>query len=149
MKKIAFAVVDNIIIIMRNWYQACKCKTIKGKLRKEKKMKFNNILKVEQNCIDKIQELLYMNNIKGKILFVTDYLVDELYGNEVCNQIIKLGDYKKEYVNNNTIEYAMTLAENVISNDIDYIIGLGGGKVLDNGVVHFKCSRKFPKNLLN
>ena len=94
-------------------------------------MKFNNILKVEQNCIDKIYELLYMNNIKGKILFVTDYLVDELYGNEVCNQIIKLGDYKKEYVNNNTIEYAMTLAENVIINDIDYIIGLGGGKVLD------------------
>ena len=94
-------------------------------------MKFNNILKVEQNCIDKIYERLYMNNIKGKILFVTDYLVDELYGNEVCNQIIKLGDYKKEYVNNNTIEYAMTLAENVISNDIDYIIGLGGGKVLD------------------
>lgn len=94
-------------------------------------MKFNNILKVEQNCIDKVYEILHMNNIKGKILFVTDHLVDELYGNKVCNQIIKLGDYKKEYVNNNTIEYAMTLAENVISNDIDYVIGLGGGKVLD------------------
>lgn len=94
-------------------------------------MRFNNVLKVEQNCIDKIYELLHTYNIKGNILFVTDCLVDELYGNRVCNQIIKLGSYKKIYINNNTIEYAMTLAEEVISDDIDYIIGLGGGKVLD------------------
>lgn len=94
-------------------------------------MKFNNILKVEQNCISKVYEILNMYNIKGKILFVTDSMVDNLYGKEVFDQVKKLGEIQKEYVNNNTIEYSMKLAEKVISNDINYIVGLGGGRVLD------------------
>ena len=94
-------------------------------------MKFNNILKVEKGCLIKIYEILYKYNINGKILFVTDPIVEEFYGKQVCSQIEKLGEFHKEYVNNNTIEYSMKLAEKIINNDVDYIIGLGGGKVLD------------------
>ena len=38
---------------------------------------------------------------------------------------------KEELVENNTISYAMNLAERIIATDINCIVGIGGGKVLD------------------
>ncbi len=94
-------------------------------------MKQNNVLIIENNAIDKVYSTLINNDIKGKILYVSDSIVDKLYGDIVKNQISNVGLLKEELVENNTISYAMNLAERIIATDISCIIGLGGGKVLD------------------
>lgn len=90
-----------------------------------------NILKIGVGYIDKIEGLLRENNISGKLLYITDPVVDNLYGENVRKQIEQVGRLKMEIVDYNTISYAMTVAERVIATDIDCIIGMGGGKVLD------------------
>ena len=94
-------------------------------------MTLENVLKIEENAIQKIYEILSASNIKGKLLFVTDPLIDGLYGTIVKNQLAQLVNLKSESVNNNSIAYSMSVAERVIATDVDYIVGLGGGKVLD------------------
>lgn len=91
----------------------------------------NKILKIEENCIDKIYETLSSHKLYGRYLFVTEKFIEGLYGKRVKEQLEKLGDIKIEYVNNNSITYAMNVAEQVIATDVDYIVGLGGGRVLD------------------
>ena len=90
-----------------------------------------NVLKIGSQMIKKIEEILVQNTICGKFLFVSDNLVYELYGSEVERQVLHLGIVKTLLIDDNTIEYAMSIAERVIATDINYIIGLGGGKVLD------------------
>lgn len=46
-------------------------------------------------------------------------------------QLGEIGAFKEEYVNYNTITYAMSIAERIIATDIDCVVGMGGGKVLD------------------
>lgn len=66
-----------------------------------------------------------------KVLYVSDSIVDSLYGKVVKEQIAKASVLKEELVENNTISYAMNLAERIIATDINCIVGIGGGKVLD------------------
>ncbi len=94
-------------------------------------MKHNNVLIIENNAINKVCETLKNNGISGKILYVSDTIVNNLYGQIVKDQIETIGVLKEELVENNTISYAMNLAERIIATDINCIIGLGGGKVLD------------------
>jgi len=91
----------------------------------------NNILKIGDDNIYKIHEILSDCNINGNILFVTDELIDKLYGSIVKKQINRLGNVECGIINDNSISYAMAVAERIIATDINYIIGLGGGKVLD------------------
>lgn len=90
-----------------------------------------NILKIDENSIHKVYDILSARNVKGKILLVTEKFIDELYGGIVKKQLENLGKLKCEYVDNNSISYAMNVAERIIATDINYIVGLGGGKVLD------------------
>lgn len=90
-----------------------------------------NILKIGPGYISKIESLLKENNISGEFLYITDLIVDNLYGENVRKQIERVGHLKMEFVNCNTISYAMSVAERVIATDVDCIIGMGGGKVLD------------------
>ena len=92
--------------------------------------KSNNI-KIGQNTIQLVEHVLRGNNISGKILYVSDSVVDMLYGETVKCQISNVGTLKEEYVDYNTISYAMNVAERVIATDISCIVGMGGGKVLD------------------
>lgn len=94
-------------------------------------MKRSNILRIGRGCINEVYEILKSNNITGKILYVSDEVVDKLYGNVVKEQIEKVGILKKEFISENTISYAMTIAERVIATDVDCIVGIGGGRVLD------------------
>ncbi len=91
----------------------------------------SKVLKIGPGYIDHVTDILAENNVSGKILYVTDPVVDELFGDKIRPQLERLGKLKCEYVDNNTISYAMSVAERVIATDIDYIVGLGGGKVLD------------------
>ena len=93
-------------------------------------MKTEN-LRIGANLINNVSETLCQNNITGKILYVSDQVVDSIYGSVVRSQIEAVGKLKEEIVNYNTIEYAMSIAERIIATDIDCIVGLGGGRVLD------------------
>lgn len=88
-------------------------------------------LKIGQGVIREVGNVLTENQISGKILYCSDPIVDDLYGDIVRNQIKEIGSLKQERCNYNTISYAMKIAEKVIATDIDCIIGFGGGRVLD------------------
>lgn len=88
-------------------------------------------LKIENGCIGLVGETLLQNNISGKILYVTDSVIDDLYGNIVKPQVESVGRLKKEIVDYNTISYSINMAERIITTDIDCVVGMGGGKVLD------------------
>ena len=91
-----------------------------------------NYLKTGKGTIKLVSKTLNDNNFSGnKILYVSDPMVDALYGDCVRDQIRQIGRLKEEYVDFNTIAYAMSIAERVIATDISCIVGLGGGKVLD------------------
>lgn len=91
----------------------------------------SNYLKVGKGSINTISEVLLENKIEGKILYVSDSVVDRIYGEKVKSQIETFGKLKVEYADYNTIEYAMDIAERVIATDVNCIVGLGGGRVLD------------------
>ncbi len=91
----------------------------------------SEILRIGSGYIDQVSNILRENKISGKILYVSDPVVDSLYGESVKNQIKEVGWLKEEYVDYNTIAYAMSIAERVIATDVDCIVGMGGGKVLD------------------
>lgn len=94
-------------------------------------MQRERTLKIGAGCINQVSQVLDDNGISGKILYVSDPVVDGLYGQAVKDQIQEVGRLKEEYVDYNTIAYAMSIAERVIATDVDCIVGMGGGKVLD------------------
>ena len=90
------------------------------------------ILKIEKNCWNRLDE--YFSSIvllHGKVLYVSDENIDHLFGHRIKPILKKYANLKEQFVDNNTIEYAMDIAERVIATDIQFIVGLGGGKVLD------------------
>ncbi len=94
-------------------------------------MLINESLKIGAGYIHEIESTLKENCISGKILYVSDPVVDKLFGHIVKPQIDAVGKIKEETVDLNTIAYAMNVAERVIATDINCIVALGGGKVLD------------------
>ena len=86
---------------------------------------------IGENYIARVKETLIANGISGKILYVSDSIVDVLYGDIVRKQIEEVGILKTELVDDNTISYSMNLAERVIATSIKCIVALGGGRVLD------------------
>lgn len=90
-----------------------------------------NYLKIEAGAINYVDEALRMNNISGRMLYVSDPFVENLYGEKIREQLDKIGQYTYVACDYNTISYAMKIAEQVIATDVECIIGMGGGKVLD------------------
>lgn len=89
------------------------------------------ILKIGPGYLGRVEETLGDRGVSGKLLYVSDPVVDKLYGQAVRPQLEAVGRVKEEVVDSNTISYAMSVAERVIATDIDCIVGMGGGKVLD------------------
>ena len=89
------------------------------------------ILKIGPGYLRQVEETLWDRRISGKLLYVSDPMVDKLYGQIVRPQLTSVGRVKEEVVDSNTIAYAMSVAERVIATDIDCIVGMGGGRVLD------------------
>ncbi|MCL2188639.1 MAG: iron-containing alcohol dehydrogenase family protein [Defluviitaleaceae bacterium] len=96
-------------------------------------MELSHVLKIKENAINDIFTVLSENNIRGKILFISDEVVFRLYGARVREQLKELDDANiiTELITDNTLAYSMTFTEKIIAQDIDCIVGLGGGKVLD------------------
>lgn len=93
----------------------------------------SNILCIGKGKIRDVEKTLKSVNIGGKVLYLTDSYVDSLYGHIVRPQIESVAKVKVQTVDNNTIEYAMKVAERIIATDIECIVAMGGGKVLDIG----------------
>lgn len=93
----------------------------------------NNVLKIGPGRISEIETTLRKSKISGKIMYVSDPYVDSLYGSIVRPQIEAVGRIKEQSVDNNTIAYAMDVAECVIATDVDCVVAMGGGKTLDIG----------------
>ncbi|MCQ2554896.1 MAG: iron-containing alcohol dehydrogenase family protein [Clostridia bacterium] len=88
-------------------------------------------LRIGKGEIERVKDFLIQNGISGKILYVSDPVIDKLYGDTVKRQIAEVGIIKEELVDYNTITYAMNVAERMIATDVDCLVALGGGKVLD------------------
>lgn len=93
----------------------------------------SNVLMIGPGKIKEVESTLKNAKVSGKILYVADKHVDSLYGSIVRPQIEAVGRIKEQTVDNNTISYAMEIAERVIATDIDCIVAMGGGKTLDIG----------------
>lgn len=89
------------------------------------------IISIKPGAIKEIAKSLTEYGISGKILYVSGTTVDKIYGEDVKKQIEQVGRIKIEIIANNTIVYAMNIAERIIATDVNCIIGLGGGRVLD------------------
>lgn len=93
----------------------------------------NKILRIGPGRIREIETILKSANISGKLLYISDPLVDSIYGHIVRPQIEAIGEIKEQAIGDNTIAYAMKVAERVIATDIGCIVAMGGGKTLDVG----------------
>lgn len=94
-------------------------------------MDFENVLKIEKNGLDFIYEVLSKNNIHGKILLITEPKLEQIYGQNVESQLEKIGSLTVKYLKDNSYLYAMSIAQKIIEEDFNVIVGLGGGRVLD------------------
>ena len=61
-------------------------------------MKNDNTLIIESGAINKVAQTLIKNDISGKILYVSDPIVDNLYGEVVKSQLETIGKVKIELV---------------------------------------------------
>lgn len=90
-----------------------------------------NVIKIGAGKIYEIERTLNEYGVSGKILYIAGSYVDSLYGEIIRSQLEKIGEIKIQSVEHNTIAYAMSIAERIIATDIDCIVAMGGGKVLD------------------
>lgn len=91
----------------------------------------SQIIKIKPNALNDVGETLNEYGVSGKILYVSGKTVDKLYGEEIRKQISEIGILKEEIITDNTISYALNIAERIVATDIKCIVGLGGGRVLD------------------
>lgn len=88
-------------------------------------------LSIGRGVIYQVEKMLNKAGIKGKIMYISDPNVDELYGECVKSQLEKIGTFRAEYVIYHSIAYADSLAKIIRDENICCIVGLGGGSVLD------------------
>lgn len=95
---------------------------------------FNNynlplFYKIDTNIKEFLVESIDKLRVKN-IMFLTDKIVYKLYAEEYIS-ILKKYNVKLKFIEDNSISYSMSLAEKIIEEEIELIIGMGGGKVLD------------------
>lgn len=83
-------------------------------------------IEIEDILIQKLEE----NKVK-KIIFLTEEIVYDLYGKKYLKKLNRNFDINIFYIKENSISYSMKLAEKIIENEIEIIVGIGGGKILD------------------
>lgn len=90
-------------------------------------------LRIKKDCIKDIVEIIESSQIKCKrILLISDNIVYSLYGEVVFRNLRRQFRYiSKKLIYDNRIKTAMEISEYVIKEDIDCIVGIGGGKTLD------------------
>jgi glycerol dehydrogenase-like iron-containing ADH family enzyme len=75
----------------------------------------SNVLIIGAGKINEVKSTLEEASISGKILYVSDPYVDTIYGGIIRPQLEAVGQIIEQKVENNTIAYAMDIAECVMS----------------------------------
>lgn len=83
-------------------------------------------VKIEDILIKKLEE----RKLK-RIIFLSEEIVYKLYGEKYLNILKKKFKVETLNIDINSISYSMKLAEKIIEDEYEIIIGIGGGKVLD------------------
>lgn len=94
-------------------------------------MEYNRTLVTQSGSIGRLGQILAGCGPLHHLLLVTDPVLDKVYGQQVMDQLAALGPTQKLLVEYNSLAASMDLAETVIGEGVDCIVGLGGGKVLD------------------
>jgi len=90
-----------------------------------------NILKIEPNIINNIYETLCENKINGSFILLTEKNLYSKFGDNVYNQLKKINHINVIFVEDNSLEFSIEVSKYIIENNIDNIVGVGGGRVLD------------------
>jgi len=88
-------------------------------------------LRIGKGLIHEVGTIFEADKVHGKIFLISDDFVFSQFGSIVLNQIKKFGEIFPIKIEDNSIQKVINISEFIISNDIDYVVGLGGGKVLD------------------
>lgn len=91
----------------------------------------NNILKIDNRILNNIYSILNSNKIIGKFIILTEEVLYSMYGEVVYEQLKLIDNVEVRFISDNSLDYAVEISKIVIENDIDNIVGLGGGRVLD------------------
>ena len=91
----------------------------------------SKVLHVGSGVINGVADVLDSVGITDKVLYVSDVNVDKLYGKKIKEQINRGWAYEEVLITENSIKYADNLAEKIVREDINCVIGMGGGSVLD------------------
>lgn len=101
-------------------------------------MEFPNVqmpffLKIDNGIIKNlIPQIRSISKNYHKVLLITDGLIWKIYGEIVFTQIKKFyTSIDINIIDDNSMNSSFSLASKILSDDIDLIIGLGGGRVLD------------------
>jgi glycerol-1-phosphate dehydrogenase [NAD(P)+] len=90
-------------------------------------------LKIEKGIISDLYK--YLNQfvtLNSRILFITDNLIYQKYGNVVIKQLSSFFEnIESIIIQENTISKSFELTSKILSNEIELIVGMGGGKVID------------------
>ena len=92
-----------------------------------------NILEIGKGAIDLVGDVCKALELQGTALIVAGPIVWNLYGQKVLSQLDPDVKSDVHIITNNTIRAAMDLAELVLSQGHDFIVGIGGGRVIDVG----------------
>ncbi|BDF59396.1 glycerol dehydrogenase [Christensenellaceae bacterium] len=69
-----------------------------------------------------------------RVMLIVDKTVDALYGNDVYENLSSYcRDIKREFVHAGSLREALLMAYYIVNRDLDAVIAMGGGKVLDVG----------------
>lgn len=94
-------------------------------------MNKNSILKIEPNVINCVCDILRNNDIKGNFILLTEENLYSLFGEKVYNQLENIGSTDIMFISDNSFDFAIELSKKIILDNIDNIVGVGGGRVLD------------------
>ncbi len=91
-----------------------------------------NGVKIGQNNL--YEELAHILKPESRVMLLVDRTVDELYGKDVYAFAGGRVDYlKREFVRTGSLREALLNAYYIVNKEIDIVIAMGGGKVLDVG----------------
>ncbi len=109
-----------------------------------KMMQLPRIVLVEKGAIDKIGSVCTELKLNERALVISDPITYEIAGKEVVSLLQASHELRSHIIDNATVREVKIVEQIIIKENIDFIIGVGGGKVIDVAKLASKqCHREF------